>query len=97
MKIPNAYKQEEDKHIHRYRPTTLDRKMIYDYAGYNFEQQEDLGLLVFYSLLRDSFIYTHSQSEKGNEYLDDCWLMEQTKADRSGLRQLKNDMEGGRL
>lgn len=36
---------------------------------------------------RDAFIYTMNQTEKGQEYLDNAWRMEQTKPDRAALRR----------
>lgn len=35
---------------------------------------------------RDAFIHLLSRTEKGQELLDDAWRLEQTKADRQGLR-----------
>ena len=35
---------------------------------------------------RDAFIYKWNQTEKGKEYLDNAWRMEQTKPDRVALR-----------
>ena len=36
---------------------------------------------------RDAFIHKWSQTEKGREYLDNAWRMEQTKPDRAALRK----------
>ena len=36
---------------------------------------------------RDAFIHKLSQTEEGQEYLDNAWRMEQTKPDRAGLRK----------
>lgn len=35
---------------------------------------------------RDAFIHHLSQTEAGQEYLDNAWRMEQTDMDREGLR-----------
>lgn len=37
-------------------------------------------------LRRDAFISRLRQTEKGQEYLDNAWRLEQTKADRNTLR-----------
>ena len=36
---------------------------------------------------RDAYIYMLSRTEAGQEYLDNAWRMEQTKADRAALRK----------
>lgn len=36
---------------------------------------------------RDAFIYRMSQTEKGQEYLDNAYRLEQTKPDRKKLRE----------
>lgn len=45
---------------------------------------------------RDAFIHKWSQTEKGQEYLDNAWRMEQTKPDREALRKKlrKEDTDG---
>lgn len=41
----------------------------------------------YLALRRDAFIHFMSQSEKGEEYLDNAWRLEQTKPDRERLRE----------
>ena len=36
---------------------------------------------------RDAFIYRMNQTEKGREYLDNAWRLEQVKPDRDTLRE----------
>lgn len=36
---------------------------------------------------RDAFIYQMNQTEKGREYLDKAYRLEQTKPDRKALRE----------
>ena len=36
---------------------------------------------------RDAFIYRMSQTEKGEEYLNNAWRLEQTKPDREKLKE----------
>ena len=47
----------------------------------------DLDVFEYWSLLRDAVIYKYMQSEKGQEYLDKCWILEQTKPDRKRLKE----------
>lgn len=47
---------------------------------------EKLDYLDYLLYRRDAFIYRMSQSEKGQEYLDNAWRLEQTEPDRKSLR-----------
>lgn len=47
---------------------------------------EELDYLDYLLYRRDAFIYRMSQSEKGQEYLDNAWRLEQTEPDRKSLR-----------
>lgn len=56
------------------------------YTGLNFQQIGQLNYLQYLQYRRDAFINWLSQSENGQEYLDNAWRMEQTKPDRVKLR-----------
>lgn len=47
----------------------------------------NLDVFEYFSLLRDAVIYKLMQTEEGREYLDKCWVLEQTKPDRKRLRE----------
>jgi hypothetical protein len=47
----------------------------------------NLDVFNYWSILRDAVIYRYMQSEKGQEYLERCWMLEQTKPDRKRLRE----------
>lgn len=47
----------------------------------------DLDYILYLSLRRDAYIHMLSQSEAGQEYLDNAWRMEQTEPDRAKLRE----------
>ena len=68
-----------------------------DYTGLDFLQVESLDYLTYLTWRRDAFIYKMSQTEKGQEYLDNAWRMEQTEPDRAALRKKlrKEDGDGG--
>lgn len=72
---------------HRYTTTTWWKKLVADYTGLNFLQVEALDYLTYLTWRRDAFIHKMSQTEKGQEYLDNAWRMEQTKPDRAALRR----------
>lgn len=49
-------------------------------------QVEDLDYIQYLTYKRDAFIHRMSQTEKGQEYLDNAWRLEQVKPDRQALR-----------
>lgn len=56
------------------------------YTGLNILQVEELDLLDYLTFRRDAFIYKLNQTEKGQEYLDNAYRLEQTEPDRKTLR-----------
>lgn len=56
------------------------------YTGLDFKQIGQLNYVEYLQYRRDAFINWLSQSEKGQEYLDNAWRMEQTKPERAKLR-----------
>lgn len=58
-----------------------------EYTGLNFQQVGQLNYIEYLAYRRDAFIYTLNRSEKGQEYLDNAWRMEQTEPDRAALRR----------
>lgn len=47
----------------------------------------NLDYLHYLTLRRDAFIHKLNETEKGREYLDNAWRMEQVKPDRKALRR----------
>lgn len=66
---------------------TEEIKMVSDYSGLDFEECLNLGIDTFKLLFRDAFVYRMKQTEKGREYLENAWMLKQTKPDRNRLRQ----------
>lgn len=60
--------------------------LVSQYTGLNMLEVEKLDYLDYLMYRRDAFIYKMSQTEKGQEYLDNAWRLEQTTPDRDGLR-----------
>lgn len=56
------------------------------YCGITLFEVFELEVYDFYFLLRDSIIYSYSQSEEGEKYLNDAWRLEQTEGDMDTLR-----------
>lgn len=48
---------------------------------------DQLDYIDYLQYRRDAFIYRMSQTEKGQEYLDNAYRLEQTKPDRESLRE----------
>ena len=61
--------------------------MVADYARISILQVEELDYIDYLVLRRDAFISRLRQTEKGQEYLDNAYRLEQTKADRNTLRE----------
>ena len=61
--------------------------MVAEYTGLNLVEVRQLDYLVYLTWRRDAFIHKYNSTEKGQEYLDNAWRMEQTKPDRVRLRE----------
>ena len=68
--------------------STSDLKIVADYTGLNFNEVMELDCITFKMLVRDAFVHMMSQSEEGRDYLEQCWVLTQTKPDKSALRKL---------
>ncbi len=53
-------------------------------------QVSDLDFDEYKLLLRDAYIWKLQQSEKGREYLENAYILENTEPDRKKLRQAFN-------
>lgn len=58
-----------------------------EYTGLNFFEVGRLNYLQYLIWRRDAFIHKLSQTQAGQDYLDNAWRMEQTKPDRAALRK----------
>lgn len=61
--------------------------MVSEYTGLNILEVEELDILDYLTFRRDAFIERMSQTEKGVEYLNNAWRLEQTTPDRKKLRE----------
>lgn len=57
------------------------------YMGLNILEIEELDYIDYLRYRRDAFIYFMSQTEKGQEYLDNAYRLEQIEPDRKELRE----------
>lgn len=58
-----------------------------DYTGLNLNEIQLMELDEYLFYMREAYIYSLNQTEKGREYLDNCWRITQTKPDRQSLRE----------
>jgi hypothetical protein len=72
---------------HRYNTPTWWKHLVAEYTGLSFLQVGELNYIEFLQYRRDAFIAMLSKTEKGQEYLDNAWRMEQTEPDRDALRR----------
>lgn len=61
--------------------------LVSSYTGLNFHEVRQLEYIQYLTWRRDAFIHFLSQTEKGEEYLDNAWRWEQTEPDRAALRK----------
>ena len=61
--------------------------MVAEYTGLNILEVEELDYIDYLTLRRDAFIYQMRKTDKGEEYLNNAWRLEQTKPDRERLRK----------
>lgn len=72
----------------------MEEKLVCDYAHISFFDLPGLRVDEFKALLRDAYIYRLNQTKEGQEYLEKCWILEQTVPDRKKLRE-RFGKEGG--
>jgi hypothetical protein len=80
------YPGKDDKGI-PYELKTRGEKLIIDYTGLSIIEIYDLDLDIYLFLMREAYIYKLSQSEEGRKYLDNCFRIQQTKPNRSMMRE----------
>lgn len=67
--------------------TTTWEHLVAQYTGLNIIQVEELDYIDYLIYRRDAFIRRMSQTEEGEQYLNNAWRLEQTKPDRDSLRK----------
>ena len=67
--------------------TTTWEHLVAQYTGLNILEVEELDYIAYLTYRRDAFIYTLNQTEKGREYLNNAYRLEQTKPNREKLRE----------
>lgn len=65
---------------------TFWENMVSRYTGLNILEVDELDIIDYLIYRRDAFIYNMSQTEKGQEYLDNAYRLEQCEPDKKSLR-----------
>lgn len=60
---------------------------MHDHTGLTFIEIQYLPIDEYLLFRKDAFIFLLNQTEDGREYLEKCWIMQQTKPDRAALRE----------
>jgi hypothetical protein len=77
----------DSKGGHKYSSPTWYKHLVAEYTGLSFSEIKKLNYIEYLTYRRDAFINMLNKSEKGQEYLDNAWRMEQTEPDREALRR----------
>lgn len=80
LTIPVAPVKKEQDDV-KYTIYTCSEKLVADYAGVSIYEAENIPILEYWLLERDAFIHAYSKSEKGREYLNNAYRLEQVEAD----------------
>ena len=67
---------------------TEQDQLVAEYARLSILEVQELDVVDFLILRRDAYIHALRQSKGGREYLERCWMHDQTVADRAALREL---------
>lgn len=84
----------EDSKGNDYETHTAWDRLVCEYTGLNILQVQQLDYIDYLIYRRDAFIYKMSMTDKGEEYLNNAWRLEQTEPDRQELRRKFNRKEG---
>lgn len=59
---------------------------MYEYTGIDCLRQQEIDVVEWLQYARDAYISRLNKSEEGRDYLEECWISEQTEPDRDMLR-----------
>lgn len=77
----------EDSEGHKYEIDTYWEHVVAKYTNLSILEVQELDYIDYLVLRRDAFIYQMQQTDKGREYLDKAYYLEQTKPDKASLRE----------
>lgn len=77
----------EESEGHQYSIASYWEHLVSQYTGLNMLQVDELDFLLYLQYRRDAFINKMNQTEKGQEYLDNAYRINQTAPNRKRLRE----------
>lgn len=60
---------------------------MHEHTGLSFTEIQYLPIDEYLLFRRDAYIFALNKSEEGREYLEKCFIMQQTKPDKKALRE----------
>ena len=82
---PETKIREDNDVRHNYQIKHYYEHLVRDFTGLNFNEIDELEYPKYLEYLRDAYIYTLSQSERGTDYLNNAWILSRTDADLDKL------------
>ena len=55
-----------------------------------FSEIVELDVVTYRKLLKDAIVYACEQTEEGKDYLDNCWILGQTRPDYKKIKEKYN-------
>lgn len=71
--------------------STIDYKIISEYTHMPFSELVELDVITYRQLLHDAVVYNLEQTEEGKDYLEQCWILKQTRPDYKRLKEKQNN------
>nr|DAE10139.1 MAG TPA: hypothetical protein [Siphoviridae sp. ctGuJ10] len=66
---------------------TIEYKLVSEYCGCNFNDVFNMGYFYFLYMLKEAFIYRMSQTDSGQEYLENAYRLQMTSPNKEKLRK----------
>ena len=76
-----------DKDTCKYQVLSWEEKTIADYLKINVFDVNELNIIDYWFFLRESVIYSLSQTAEGIDYLNNAYRLTETEPDREALRE----------
>lgn len=70
-------------------------KAIADYTGLSINEVRNLPISLFLLYKKDAWIFNHSRTEKGKEFLQALWRLQQTNPDIEAIHRFQQRKGGG--
>lgn len=68
--------------------------LVYEKFGVPIDRAMELDCLTFAKLVRDAYVLRLKETEEGQNYLKDCWRLEQEAPDYEAIKKFNNIIGG---